>query len=454
MTKLKMMPLVAMISAGLVGCGGSSGGGSGGGTPSDYVSLTFIQKVTTTNDNSSTCTIFDKTKKDNVTTYTYARKASDVTVYIHDSKGNIIDTKHPDSNGVLSIDKYPLEANSYITVIDSPSDSDPFYKALSIQKEYLESQLIQVKRPQVGSCYSADITPVPQKGYILASTLNTQADSYQFLSSQEEGSIGSSNSKEVEKLVDESVLVKGLLNGKLSGYEFTSKLGSELAPSIATLESIDTDLDWTNLFIPTSNLESLEISISKGNYSYSWVTPDVALEEAFPISSLESEYHYQAFGTLTTGWKFKTVGEISGALDVKLPDSLQTYDVQPSIINSGVNGVLQVTGVDSSNELVVRAKYTQSVNLPTIKTLEHVIIGKPTGSQLVIPDLTHTGLSSASPETLLVDFYEYDNLLEAQVQNLLSQYESEDTVALVVKPSQSAKHDMDMHTLKYTKLSR
>ncbi|MCG6278513.1 hypothetical protein K6U59_17095 [Vibrio vulnificus] len=31
MTKLKMMPLVAMISAGLVGCGGSSGGGGGGG---------------------------------------------------------------------------------------------------------------------------------------------------------------------------------------------------------------------------------------------------------------------------------------------------------------------------------------------------------------------------------------------------------------------------------------
>ncbi|TOI50616.1 hypothetical protein CGI57_23630, partial [Vibrio parahaemolyticus] len=68
------------------------------------------------------------------------------------------------------------------------------YKALSIQKEYLESQLIQVKRPQVDKCYSADATPVPQKGYILASTLNVQADSYQFLSSQEGNSIDTSNS--------------------------------------------------------------------------------------------------------------------------------------------------------------------------------------------------------------------------------------------------------------------
>lgn len=101
--------------------------------------------MTTTTDNSATCTIFDKVSKDNVTTYTYARKASDVIVYIHDSKGNIIDTKHPDSNGVLSIDKYPLEANSYITVIDSPSDSDPFYKALSIQKSILSRNLYKLK---------------------------------------------------------------------------------------------------------------------------------------------------------------------------------------------------------------------------------------------------------------------------------------------------------------------
>ncbi|MBE3868167.1 flagellar sheath protein A [Vibrio parahaemolyticus] len=453
MKQLKVLPLVAIISGLMVGCGGGGGGG-GGGTPSDYVTLTFIQKVTTTTDKSATCTIFDKVQKDNITTYTYARKASDVTVYIHDSKGNVIDTKHPDTNGVLTIDKYPLETNSYVTVIDSPSDSDPFYKALSIQKEYLESQLIQVKRPQVDKCYSADATPVPQKGYILASTLNVQADSYQFLSSQEGNSIDTSNSKEVEKLGDESVLVKGILNGKLSGYEFTSKLGSESAPSIAVLETIDTDLDWTNLFAPTSNLESLNISLSKGSYSYSWFTPDVATEESFPISSLDNNYHYQAYGTLTTGWKFKTVGGILGSLDVKLPDSLQTYDVKPSIINSGVNGVVRITGVDSSNELVVRAKYTQSVSSPTIKTLEHVIIGKPAGSQLVIPDLTQTGLSSATPETLSVDAYEYDSLSEAQVQNLMAQYEDEDTVALVVKPSQRARHDTDIRTLKYTKLSR
>lgn len=88
---------------------------------------------------------------------------------------------------------------------------------------------------------------MPQKGYILASTLNAQADSYQFCLLKEDSSIGTSNSKEVGKLADESVLVKGILNGKLSGYEFTNKLGSESAPSIATLESLDTDLGWTNL---------------------------------------------------------------------------------------------------------------------------------------------------------------------------------------------------------------
>ena len=174
-----------------------------------------------------------------------------------------------------------------------------------------------------------------------------------------------------------------------------------------------------------SELESLDISLSKGVYTYSWDKPNVLTEEAFPISSIERNYHYQASGTLTTGWGFKTVGEVSGYLDVKMPDSLRTYDVQPSIVNTGLNGVVQATGVDSTHELILRAKYTQSVNTPTIKTLEHVIIGKPTSGQLVIPDLTQTGLSSANPESLSLDAYEYANLSEAQVQNILSQYENE-----------------------------
>ncbi|WP_045408814.1 hypothetical protein [Vibrio jasicida] len=451
MKQLKVLPLVAIISGLMVGCGG---GGGGGGTPTDYVTLTFIQKAKTTIDKSKSCTIFDKVQKDGVTTYTYARKASDVTVYVHDSKGNIIDTMHPDVNGVLTIDKYPLEEKSYVTFIDSPSDSDPFYKALSIQKELLESQLVQVNRPQVDHCYAGDINPVIQKGYILASTQNAQADSYQFLSSLEEENTVSSNSKEVEKLSDEFVLVKGIINGKLSGYKFMNQLGIESVPSIAILEHVDTDQYWSNLLVPASELESLDISLSKDAYTYSWDTPNVRAEQAFPISSVESDYHYQASGTLTTGWRFKTVGEVSGSLDIKMPDSLRTYDEKPSIINSGLNGVIQVTGVDSSRELVVRAKYTQSINSPTIKTLEHVIVGNLTGSQLVIPDLKRTGLSSANPETLSVDAYEYGNLSESQVQHLLAQYENEDTVALAVKPSQRARHETDIRTLEYTKLSR
>ncbi|MBT0339838.1 flagellar sheath protein A [Vibrio campbellii] len=452
MKQLKVLPLVAIISGLMVGCGG--GGGGGGGAPTDYVTLTFVQKAKTIVDKSATCTIFDKVQQNGVTTYTYARKASDVTVYVHDSKGSIIDTMHPDVNGVLTIDKYPLEEKSYVTFIDSPSDSDPFYKALSIQEELLESQLIQVNRPQVDHCYAGDVNPVIQKGYILASTQNAQADSYQFLSSLEEENTVSSNLKEVEKLGDESVLVKGIINGKLSGYEFVNQLGTESVPSIAILERVDTDLNWSNLLVPASELESLDISLSKGVYTYSWDKPNVLTEEAFPISSIERNYHYQASGTLTTGWGFKTVGEVSGYLDVKMPDSLRTYDVQPSIVNTGLNGVVQATGVDSTHELILRAKYTQSVNTPTIKTLEHVIIGKPTSGQLVIPDLTQTGLSSANPESLSLDAYEYANLSEAQVQNILSQYENEDTVAIVVKPSQRAKHGTDIRSLEYTKLSR
>ncbi|MGR5205535.1 flagellar sheath protein A [Vibrio sp. PNB23_22_7] len=453
MKQLNVLPLVAIISGLMVGCGGGSGGGGGGGaTPSDVVTLTFIQKVTTELKPSDSCTLFGQVTENGVTTYTYARKAADVTVYIHDAVGNVVETKKPDANGILRLDKYPLEQGSYITVIDSPSGYDPFYKALSIQKKYLESQLIQVNRPQVDNCYTADSSPKHNTGFVLATTQNVQADSYEFLSSRHNRGVVSSNLSEVEKNTDEEVLIKGYSNNTLSGYTFASKFGSASEPFIVALEQLDTDMNWSNQL--SSDLESLKISVSKGKYSYSWYEPNVTIEEEFSISSLEKGFHYQAEGILSTGWKFKTVGQVDGTLDVNLPDSLVTHDVAPSIVKSGLNGIVDVKGVNSSNELVVRAKYTQSVSTPTIMTLEHVIVASPDNGVIIIPDLTGTGLASENPQSLTVDTYEFVNLSEGEIQSLLSQYESTDAVAFVIKPSQKAQHDTDLRTLKYTQLSR
>ncbi|MGB1281064.1 MAG: hypothetical protein ACPG5V_13975, partial [Vibrio cyclitrophicus] len=60
MKKTLMLPLAAMVSGLLVGCGGGSSGGDGGGgggTPADNVTLEFIQMYTSPSVQSS-CTLF------------------------------------------------------------------------------------------------------------------------------------------------------------------------------------------------------------------------------------------------------------------------------------------------------------------------------------------------------------------------------------------------------------
>lgn len=452
MKKMNKLPLVAMISGLMIGCGGGgdSGGSSGGGSSADNVTLEFIQMYTSSSA-SGTCTLFEVDDVDNPTLYTYAKIAQDLVVYVHDAEGNITDTLVPSSAGKLTINKKTMDDEGFVTVLDSPGEGDDFYKALSIQKEVLESQLIKVGRNQGDvSCYSKNKARNTVSGNVLVSTINAQADSYQYLTTFEDGAITSSNEVPVTAYNNESVLVKGYFSGSLNGYTFVDSVNSS-STSIATLEALDTPFTWSNQL--STQLSSLTINVDRDNYNYEWFKPDVPSVEAFEISSGISQRSFVATGTLATNWDFHVSGEFSSTLDIDISDSLTISDVQPIVSQSGTTDIIEITGVSSNERLVARGKYTQSTTSP-IKTLEHVVVSELSNGRVVIPDLGLSDLEPQSPDSLSVTVFETASLSDSIVQSLVSQYEDLDTVASVVTPADRTEHNYDVEVSGYTSLTR
>jgi len=460
MKKTQMLPLAAMISGLLVGCGagssGGSGGSGGGSTPTDYVSLQFVQKVTSTTVPNG-CTVFSENTSVIPAQYTYAKLAADVRVVAHSADGLLdVDLSYtPSSKGIVKIDKLKLEDGGYISIIDSPSEQDPFYRVLSIQKEYLESQLIQINRNQgnVG-CYTSGDDITMSSGDIAVFTNNAPADSFQYLSSQLDSGVINSNLFKATANAGEPVLVKGFLSGVLSSYGHASHVGSTQVS--VTLEPLDTTFSWTDGIFngAGSGLDFLEINLAKGNYINQWVEPNVATVEAFNYTSLESDWYYVAGGKYEN-WNFSMVDALQSSLNVDIPSSLTITDLAPTVTNASSKGVVSTAGVLSMGDIVIRAKYMQSFGSgPTLETLEHVILAKPKNGETIVPDLNFNNLSAVSPTTLKTELIAVDGLTEPQIQNIFKQNEGSDSVALVIPPSDVEASEYLLKTTTYTKVTR
>ncbi|NVC63627.1 hypothetical protein FC652_10870 [Vibrio sp. 05-20-BW147] len=461
MTKFKMMPLVAMISAGLMGCGSSSSDGGSAPTPApsptDYVSLQFIQKVGKQLSVPSGCTVLSKDTSTTPTELTYAKLASDVRVVAHKANGAIDNNLKlvPNESGVLKIDKHKLEDGGFVSIIDSPSDSKPFYSVMSIQKQFLENQLIQIERNQgnVGCYkYGKELATVSADVAVFTSNLPNGANGFQYLSSQFDSGIVSSNIKNVTTNTNEPVLVKSFLTGTLNGYGFATNLNTNQAQVM--LEPLDTTVTWSDGLTGNSRLDSLKIYVAKNNHVNFWTEPAVSTVQPFDITSNEQNWHYSASG-MAENWSLKLNGAFSSALDIGLPNTLTVSDIAPVVTNASSKGVIVTSGVASSGRLLIRAKYTQSSGSgSSLKTLEHVVVGESVSGEIIVPDLGFEDLSAVMPESLKTELFDIDELSEKQLQNLLRQYESEDIVAFVIPPSDKELSSYLSQTASFTSLAR
>ncbi len=461
----KVLPLIAIISGALFGCGGGGDSGSSSSSTSNNVTLTFVQMVDGVSTVPSGCTVFDE--DDDAGTYTYARLAPDVTVTYTNKTGEIVSVE-PNSKGVLTINKNAMEDETYLNVLDSTSVSLDYYYVLSVQKEVLKTSLIQITRNQGvnSSCYTGNIAPTTNTGTItITNTTGESVNNFQYLSSQmTDSTLTSDTQQSVEAIRGESVLVKGF-SGTTEDTINTYALQSNLSATYTYLETLDLIYSWNDQ--TTSGIDELNILLGNGGYTYDWISPDVSSEASFKINTGESWY-YNATGELSSGWDYRindTLDVNESDLDVMLPSRLTISSTSPSIEEN--SGVYQVdTGVTSNSDhsLIVRAKYTISNSVTTDEeSLEHVVIGVATDGYLTIPDLaTVSGLSwsdellptSSDADLDPVSVFEVSDVDDSSSQALISQYEDDDSVSFVITPADEIEHQYEINSSTYVELSK
>ncbi|EHU4915441.1 hypothetical protein KY888_002469 [Vibrio vulnificus] len=172
MTKFKMMPLVAMISAGLMGCGGGSGSsGGGGGTPpppsSPKYTWTIVELVRESNPSASCATFYSHSDTiDPKKSYSViARLATQgYKILFHNADGSVLSDRTIEgdaiSSGKITIDSAKVPKDGYVSLEEysgfNAGDRESYQVAF--HASLLQNMVLTVRndQPASNSCLSGE----------------------------------------------------------------------------------------------------------------------------------------------------------------------------------------------------------------------------------------------------------------------------------------------------------
>jgi len=450
----RLLALSLLVSTALVGCGGS--GSSDGGSvpsPSEKYTFEFVRMITGATAPAN-CTIFDVDEQ-NSDAVTYAMMASDVKIEIHNADGTLkSQVLTVSEKGVLTFSKNDIADGGYISIIDSPSNDDLFYKVLSIQKELLGNYLISVKRPQSSTtCYEGGKAEVIDAGYPLQTDeSNIVADAYNYETSHNSTVAQSSRRVQLEAYSNEKILEKAYHSNSLIGYTFISELTKDLEFTDTELVKINETLEFNDL-TASNELSQLSIKIGNGEFSYPWYKVDLASEVSFPYVSIEQNWFYSAGGKTAKNWSFMRNGTISSAFDIQLPDSLTLTDTAPTISKSASSFIFENAGFNTTDVSIQRSFYTQTNGSST--TLNHSIYSiADSNGTVVIPDLKLTNLEPLNPDSIEVSVLAMETAQSDTIASFLRNEDSGDFVSIVLKPENRIKHNKAINMNDYTIVER
>ncbi|GIC76255.1 hypothetical protein [Moritella sp. F3] len=463
MRKLVITSLVASVM--LSGCGsggGDSSNSDSGSTPITKYAFQFVQLVERDEGTgTASCTLFDVDGQ-TAGKETYARVAKDVTVKIYDEDGNFVEDLSDSVSdvGVLNVAKNDIEDGGYLSIIDSPSTEDKYYKVLSIQKALLGDILIEVNRNQGDvSCYTTDKAAKLDTGYASVHTTAITANAYAFNSSQSELAADIATSKEVSAFDSEDVLVRAYNNGSLVDYVFVPTLTSVQYKDPVPLSGVAfSTYNWT-IGLNNDELDTLSVRLNQGDYSYPWIDATfvtaTGVTTDFAYVDTEMSWSYSATGTTTLNWNFKHNGTLSTTLDVQLPTELIISDNDPAINTVASNFVFQAQGIDSTLTRLQRSEYDILYN--SSNTLNHVIYSEvASGEDVVIPNLALANLDD--PElgaiNLTIAVLSADTLTTDLQTLFMYEHAASDLVSVVLSPADTVQNNKTKYTNTYTLLNR
>lgn len=280
---LKHSVLSLFISTALFGCGADSDNDNNTTAVKKLTTLSFINFQNISKYKKSSCTNFlqEEFKDPNNTQYLYANIAYDVRVNIYDAQGIFQQNLKVTKKGRLSFDKAIIPNNGYLSIIDSPSNSDPYYKVLSIQKALVSDLLIEIGRNSGSpTCYTETANKQEIKTKHLSFIPKEIAvNSYSFNSQSASIIKQISPKQEVTHYVNEAILIRAYNTDILSDYLFVEKSTS------SPVESANNTLFPYSINQITT---PITITIKHGQYSYPWDSLSVAaLSQDIQISPNE-----------------------------------------------------------------------------------------------------------------------------------------------------------------------
>ncbi|EIV8494165.1 54K polar flagellar sheath protein A [Vibrio vulnificus] len=408
MTKLKMMPLVAMISAGLVGCGGSSGGGGGGGDAPKETIFTFTfaapNLISEASAKIDSCTIYARREDGNgdkkVLTYQPAVSAQltgDKVVGFYSDKNGVRqgDLIYPSGTTLkFVLEKIPTDGYFTYQLLDA---SGTVFTANSFSHDFLKDNNLRnatfsMNREAVSNCNKNGNFSIVSRADLKYEATVSGGLEYNFISqvaqeSKPTYSIDSLDVKTVGAKIESTVLVQYKDVAKTELHQYGIRDWSNVSP----LPLVGMN-DSSPILNPTSfNYDTLEISVLVGDYSY---------EVAKLPKTTTKFYHPLAPKTETWAYSVSADKPINGwsvALNQKMYEETNwDISVDPSVYYD--LNVLPITHLVNSSTIDTgftfsetdygfsRIAYRSESNSGGLHRVTHKIF-TTLSSEVVVPDL-------------------------------------------------------------------
>ncbi|ARV72137.1 hypothetical protein [Vibrio campbellii] len=431
MKQLKVLPLVAIISGLMVGCGG--GGGGGGGTaPRTTFTFDFaIPAMMSESDaKAKSCTVYDRDTDSNgdaiVLTYSQASKAqvtNNVIGYYSDANGKMVGEIIKPTSDNFKFVLQDIPEGGYIT-IQALEFNGREVRVNSFSREFLEDKELRsatfaLNRESLNTCFTGgNVSDKTFKNLSYRNAVSGGGD-YHFVSQKDV--LVSPNS---DMTSDEELLG---FNGEptaLFQYESGSDNKSLYQYGIGSWGSGDIDLVTTDVVssIYSSSgykYDSLNIGFVANDYLYNALElGNSANEYRRPSEANKEEWVYLAVSeNATNGWDSLLTGTIDSSWDIDADPSMflnikDLSNAKPSVVSqSGRESVIDINmGLTNSTEGFVRTAYFAASGDYKVT---HRIFTKSNSDYVVVPELDYYNFPSLAVSGLKVS--ETDNFNRAAI---------------------------------------
>ena len=415
MKQLKVLPLVAIISGLMVGCGG--GGGGGGGAPQTPFNFTFVAAKTQALASNGSCTIYDRFDSNNEEqVLNYHRLGgvldSQLTAYYSDAAGNREGDLVTASNDKLTIILQTIPDGGSVTVQEV---NGTIINAITFSKDLLEADsslrnvyLSADANVSNTTCLTGNNDSIVNKtalDYKVAEDAEGQPYSTFYFDSQLE-----------TVTANESRFTKGEVLPAVSTER--TMIAQYRTDSRASLYQYGFE-DWTDGRMVFANTPSTPM-VSASGIKFSTIDID-AIYKGFAyrlaeVPKANAFYHPDALkgdvwtfsvdGTISTlGWEAAYTDKVSDNFSIVVDDASlfavnNTQNVKPGVSNSVVD-LSDSIGLGNENGLQ-RVSYQQGTTVGSTPYVVRHSVYSLIERSIVVPDLDYSSVPAGAEDDLVI----------------------------------------------------